>query len=83
MTSIIKTKYRDIPWEEVCKCLTDTYAAKYSAEKWDAQLRGKPLDVESEPYPERQWENFCCGGPFHWAGSKRSGVCVHIAEIGD
>lgn len=64
------------------RALILTLLKKHCGEKGKRKSRGKPVTVLAEPFTDRQWENFCCNGPFHRiAGSKGSrGVCEHLIE---
>ncbi len=83
---IIKTRYRDIPFEEAIKCSSRHVE---EARPWWEARRGKIVTIDvSEP---THGGSRVCGGPFFnivgdldFEGSSRKiSVCPHIAEIGD
>lgn len=74
---IVHTRYRDIPWEEVAKCV-EIYEG---APSWSS-LRGQPFRIHTPALP------YClgakCEGPFYRVDDgTNEAVCPHIAEIGD
>lgn len=85
---VIKTRYRDIPWEEVCICFNEDDGVTVA--KW-SHMRGAALTVCIPALNEEDYEiNGNCEGPFFNVEPKRllgDGfrycVCPHIAEIGD
>lgn len=88
---ILKTRYRDIPFEEAVKCATPEGLeyCRNAGVNWDQQQRRKPVSVLYPPITTPQWKYARCGGPFYRVlkpDGTRDGefmVCVHIAEIGD
>lgn len=85
---IIKTRYRDIPQDEVNKCRTEAGRAAATPRDGVMTFRpGAPVNIET-PGVSRSELNaiyLACDGPFYFiAGTARKfAVCPHIAEIGD
>ncbi len=81
--TIIKTRYRDIPYEEVLRsCATSIDNAK-KREIWEIR-RGKPVHLETPAISGRSAQLLQCGGPFYRLVEDPSKVvCPHVAEIGD
>ncbi len=79
---IIKTRYRDIPWEEVKECFKVKELRPEAERNWESVLRGKDIHVVAPGVlgGNGQW---ACDGPFYWISGQSYGVCPHIAEIGD
>ena len=77
---ILRTRYRDVPWEEIIRCYKMPFRAHLSKSQWE-QLRGKPVQVIT---PHESAVGFKCEGPFYRiANEGGNSVCPHIAEIGD
>ena len=81
---IVKTRYRDIAFEEAVKC-TPQLNTLDMADVW-IQSQGQTIEIETPCLPDKSpFSFFVCGGPFY----KVVGVplpyvvCPHIAEIGD
>ncbi len=82
---IVKTRYRDISFEEATKCCTKAGLRLVRREDWEA-VRGQPLEIITPPVKERQWKYIKCGAPFYRTAhcdDDSKGVCEHVAEIGD
>lgn len=81
---IIETRYRDIPYSEVLKCIPNSDG---SAEDWDRTCRGKPVRIQVPAFgAPSPLSHFVCSGPLYYVHpvtSALAGVCPHIAEIGD
>lgn len=88
---IVKTRYRDIPWEEARKCyrLSSRNRRVYpegrgTSESWERAMRGKPVSIIVPARTDHQYKYVRCEGPFFTlADSDNKMVCPHIAEIGD
>lgn len=76
---IIRTRYRDVPFEGAIKC--ETEPADDAREQWDA-VRGKPLLLLT-PACTNNDHGTSCHGPFYERVDGRHCVCPHTAEIGD
>lgn len=74
--SIITTRYRDVPREELEHPIS-------KASNWD-DYRGKEVQVMTPPGPDGMVLRFkgLCDGPFYLKPGGGA-VCPHIAEIGD
>ncbi len=78
---IVKTRYRDIPFEEVVDGFSEN-ERELARDKWDS-MRGQPVAFKTPADPgEREGG---CGGPYfkNTANVWPLYVCPHIAEIGD
>lgn len=78
---IVKTRYRDIPFEEAIKCAVMRPGIIREARKNWRERKGKPVAIIA-PADPNQWEYVRCEGPFFWTTDDFL-VCPHIAEIGD
>ncbi len=76
---IIRTRYRDIPFEEARKCFYGKNGSRVTESEWDATYRGTPLRI----HVPSQDASGPCSGPFFSAVDGVGFVCPHIAEIGD
>lgn len=81
---IVRTRYRDIPFEEYLRC----EPGSTRPDLWEAK-RGQPIEiiVPASARPSRRW---VCEGPYFYRADGAVGihgyrlaVCPHIAEIGD
>lgn len=86
---IVRTKYRDIPFEQVLKCVIRCNTTG-NRTAWEKKMRGAPIVIQtpqvSDEVAAAQREMFVCGGPFFMDvtnNARNAAVCVHIAEIGD
>ena len=84
---IIKTRYRDVPWEEVKNCFIDR-DDEGCHEYWENNIRAKDLQVISPPVDPIRNYGGCQGPHYEITGKTDYGfdkitVCPHIAEIGD
>lgn len=80
----VKTRYRDIPWEEAVQC-----SPNLTRERWDKVYRGQTVNVTGGPEPPEEFKKFTnCQGPW-WRTNRMNtdghvaAICPHIAEIGD
>lgn len=73
---LIQARYRDIPIEEVRKCIPD-----YPAEEW-AALRGKPVTILT-PAVRHPGMNASCPLPKYARADGFRWVCRCFAEIDD
>ena len=88
---IIKTRYRDIPWEEAVKCYrldsggypVDKVPHEQQIQNWDKKWRNKQIIIIAPALSEPQYKHVRCRGPFYQVADSRNIVCPHIAEIGD
>lgn len=88
--AIIKTRYRDVEFEELCRCKDIPASATYSGIppkiQW-ANFKGMPIEITTPPLPPARVDDVAlnlCEGPFyHVVGTINRCVCPHIAEIGD
>ena len=79
---IVKTRYREIPFEEAIQChVMDS--EDFCRQQW-AKWRGQPvaiftpaLTAEERPLRAR------CDGPFFSKTDRETSVCPHLAELGD
>lgn len=85
---IVKTRYRDIPWEEVIKCIVGP--ADPATRKWWEGRRGADVAIEAPAASNITREDWACDGPWFDIVSERHclrgtpiAACPHIAEIGD
>ena len=81
---IIRTRYRDVPWEEVKNCYPPVPPGY--EDFWE-KCRGREIEILSGPIPisDIQSPEYGCGGPYYGVPTPSGGfvVCPHIAEIGD
>ncbi len=77
----IKTRYRDIPWEEMIPCVINPRTDMRG--EWERR-RGKPVELRVPACAGHAHPYQSCKGPFFLvvAGGKGC-VCPHIVEIGD
>lgn len=86
---VIKTRYRDLPWQEVKECALPEHALDRERSAWQA-MRGEPVSFVAPALAYRP-RGFQCSGPFFDVypstlaadGRAKRVVCPHIAEIGD
>lgn len=80
---ILKTRYRDIPFEEALKCAAPG-SPDWTRERWEF-WKGRTFSVIAPPCdPRRALGVFSCEGPFYvGVDHPEYAVCPHIAEIGD
>lgn len=83
---IVTTRYRDVDFEEVLKCVKGDTPQNRAA--W-AKMCGQPVRITAPPVSEAiaaaQYLVWKCRGPFYLtpALGPNSAICVHLAEIGD
>ena len=81
---IIETRYRDVDFDEVRKCIT--YPS--NATEWD-KWRGQPVQIETPALPAGGEVRYRCErGPHfriaaHLVDYQVVIVCGHVVEIGD
>lgn len=85
--SVIETRYRDIPWEELRQAHKPERAMADHPEWW-AKLRGKPVTIETPPLDapasaecNEPHYRLAEGHPF--ISGRGAIVCCHCVEIGD
>lgn len=83
---IIKTRYRDLPFEQILKCLTAEGVSIVDNARnraiWES-FRGGPVSIIT-PAIKPNGDCIRCDGPhFRIYQMSHSVVCPHIAEIGD
>lgn len=83
---IVKTRYRDIPWVEAKKCFALMPPAELGTPEslWN-KMRGTEVIIRTPAKPKTSGSVvFKCDGPFFALdGEPETGLCPHIAEIGD
>lgn len=83
---IIETRYRDIDFEQVMECFRSHMDTPSNRQKW-RRWRGQAITIQAPATTEEQWAHFKCSGPHFRVMTpqvgRNSGVCPHIAEIGD
>lgn len=84
--AILNVKYRDISFEEATEEHKKASLQQLSGETrehWESKLRGRAISIETPPASDGEdW----CGQPWYrivGGVSLHSGVCSHLAEIGD
>lgn len=83
---IIRTRYRDVPWEEVAPCMAPRMLD--GADRWH-KWRGKPMQIQTPAMNRIPEKGDSCKGPYYLVTDcvGKDGavlaVCPHIAEIGD
>lgn len=81
MTQILKTKWRDIPFEEIPK---DHYDPSVSAEEaksvWN-ERKGTPIEIYIPSVEPRI--KFCSQPQYYRVDRPFLCVCPHLVEIGD
>ena len=75
---IIKTRYRDVPWEEILP-----YHGGVGVNRWD-ELRGMEISIECIAQPPKD-VGICKGPVFKIVEGPvvPAVACSHLAEIGD
>ena len=80
---IIKTRYRDVPAEEVLVSHPNDRLADKFPDFWKKH-RGKEIEIICEPHKlEESDRDDLCGGPWYIINGTSDAVCPHLAEIGD
>lgn len=75
----IKTRYRDVPYEEVQGCIVPI---RNSRMVWESFIRNTPVTV-SGPLSKDKPARLKCNGPiYHTIGTtRRMIVCIHMLEL--
>jgi hypothetical protein len=86
--AVLKTRYRDVPWEEIDESHQNPTSEDVALD-WNSYMRGRPIVIELIPV-EFRWTAECPGPVFKIVDGSAiagfrdgSGVCTHLAEIGD
>jgi hypothetical protein len=82
---IIRTRYRDVPFEEVLKCASK-YHPRFPDERlWWESHRARSVEIVTPAFRSGKWprSKYACEGPFYAVAESAYAVCPHIAEIGD
>ena len=84
---IVHTKYRDISFEEACKCYCGEPTEIAYKPWWENNMRGKSVSIiaPATTDSESRTTYLVCEGPFYRISGKPENhiACPHIAEIGD
>lgn len=81
---IVETRYRDVPWDSILDCVTDSSMC-IGPDGWDQRYRGRPIAIITPAIPRPSIAR-CSTGPFFRIVRDKNGsgfVCPHMAEIGD